>query len=523
MLHSLRQNVPFRVGGFLIFLIVFIFAFRCVPERVATPTFHPDGGNFADSVDVVIYCRTEGATIRYTTDGSVPDVTSTEYTGPIHVTSTTTMKARGFKDGMRNSAVATATFTIITPGTIRRVSINSSGEEGNGKSWLPSISADGRYVAFSSEARNLVDGDTNGTIDVFVHDCQTGQTTRVSVKSNGEQARYGGVYPSISGNGRFVAFQSLARDLVDGDTNGKMDVFVHDRETGQTTRVSVSSSGEEGNDISWSPRISADGRYVAFESIASNLVEGDTNEGWDVFMHDRRQPGQTTRVSVSSSGEEGNGESKWHDISPDGRYVAFSSEADNLVDGDTNENMDVFVHDCLMGQTTRVSVNSSGEEDTGCGAISRLPSISVHGGYVAFESAASDLVDEDINGRWDVFVHDRQTDRTTLVSLSSNGDQGNCASSFASISADGCSVAFESCAGNLVAGDTNKRDDVFVNDCETEETTRVSVSRWQANEGCFCPSISADGRFVAFYSEASNLVDGDTNENRDVFVYYRGP
>jgi Tol biopolymer transport system component len=253
-------------------------------------------------------------------------------------------------------------------------------------------------------------------------------------------------------------------------------------------------------------------------------VEGDTNERWDVFVRDRRQPGQTTRVSVSSSGEEGNGDSKWHDISPDGRWVAFSSEADNLVDGDTNENMDVFVHDCLLeGGTTRVSVNSSGEEDTGCNAISRLPSISVYGRYVAFESAASELVDGDINGRWDVLVHDCETGQTTRVSVSSSGEEGNCASSFASISADGCSVAFESCADDLVAGDTNEFDDVFVNDCETEETTRVSVSRSQANQGCFRPSISADGRFVAFQSLADNLVDGDTNKNVDVFVYYRGP
>ena len=523
MLYPLRQRVPVQVVGLVITIMVFIFAFRCVPERVARPTFHPDGGNFPDSIDVIIYCGTEGATIRYTTDGSDPDGTSTEYTGPINVTSTVTMKARGFKGGMSSSTVTSATFTIFTPGTIRRVSISSSGEEGNGKSWLPDISADGRYVAFTSEARNLVDGDTNRTIDVFVHDCQTGETTRVSVTSNGDQARYGGVSPSISGNGRYVAFQSLSSDLVDGDTNGRMDVFVHDRETGQTTRVSVSSSGEEGNDISWSPRISADGRYVAFESIASNLVEGDTNEAWDVFVRDRRQPGQTTRVSVSSSGEEGNGDSKWHDISPDGRWVAFSSEADNLVDGDTNENMDVFVHDCLMGGTTRVSVNSSGEEDTGCGAISRLPSISVHGDYVAFESAASDLVDGDINGKWDVFVHDCETGQTTRVSVSSSGEEGNCASSLASISADGCSVAFESCADDLVAGDTNEFDDVFVNDCETEETTRVSVSRSQANQGCFHPSISADGRFVAFQSLADNLVDGDTNKNVDIFVYYRGP
>jgi Tol biopolymer transport system component len=265
---------------------------------------------------------------------------------------------------------------------------------------LPSISADGRYVAFHSDASNLVPGDTNGTWDIFVHDRLTGQTTRVSVASDGTQGNNGSGDPSISADGRYVAFTSEASNLVPGDTNGTWDIFVHDRVTGQTTRVSVASDGSEGYGSSFSSSISADGRYVAFSSWASNLVPGDTN-GWaDVFVHDR-VTGQTTRVSVASDGTEGNHVSLLPSISADGRYVAFSSWASNLVPGDTNEVQDIFVHDRLTGQTSRVSVASGGTEGNGA---SEFPSISADGRYVAFYSAASNLVPGDTNGTWDIFV-----------------------------------------------------------------------------------------------------------------------
>jgi Tol biopolymer transport system component len=180
--------------------------------------------------------------------------------------------------------------------------------------------------------------------DVFVHDRVTGQTSRVSVSSSGEQGNGESRFPSLSADGRYVAFESLASNLVPSDTNGTPDVFIHDRVTGQMTRVSVSSSGEEGNGNSSEASVSANGRYVAFHSSASNLVPGDTNGTWDVFVHDR-VTGQTSRVSVSSSGEQGNGNSYEANISPDGRYVAFGSAASNLVPGDTNGTPDVFVHD----------------------------------------------------------------------------------------------------------------------------------------------------------------------------------
>lgn len=195
------------------------------------------------------------------------------------------------------------------PIDIERVSVNSSEIEGDSYSRNQSISADGRYVAFTSYSTNLVSGDTNGVEDVFVRDRQTGETTRVSVSDVGAEGDDASWYPSISADGRYVAFVSYATNLISGDTNGKSDVFVHDRQTGETARVSVSDVGAEGNDASWYPSISMDGRYVAFASYASDLVAGDSNGGEDIFVHDR-QTGITTRVSVDSAGVEADGWSK---------------------------------------------------------------------------------------------------------------------------------------------------------------------------------------------------------------------
>jgi Tol biopolymer transport system component len=408
----------------------------------------------------------------------------------------------------------------LLAGTTTRVSIASDGAQGNRVSYASSISADGRYVVFASHANNLVPGDTNGAADIFVHDRQTGQTSRVSVASNGTQGNSKSYGPSISADGRYVAFHSDASNLVPGDTNGTRDVFVHDRQTGQTSRVSVASSGTQGNGTSYSRSLSADGRYVVFYSHANNLVPGDTNGRTDVFVHDR-QMGQTSRVSVASDGAQGNDWSYDPFISADGRYVVFASYASNLVPGDTNGTHDIFVHDRQTGQTSRVSVASNGAQGNDW---SQSPSISADGRYVAFYSDASNLVPGDTNGVKDVFVHDRQTAQTTRISITSNGTQGNGESDRSSISADGRYVAFQSWAQNLVPGDTNVKYDIFVHDRQTGLTSRVSVASngAQGNGESGYPSISADGRYVAFHSDASNLVPGDINGVLDVFVHDRG-
>ena len=343
-------------------------------------------------------------------------------------------------------------------GETTRISIASDGTQANANSYRPFISADGRYVAFTSRATNLVSGDTNGFPDVFVHDLQTGETSRDSIASDGTQGNNWSGSSYVSADGRYVAFDSNASNLVNEDTNGYFDSFVHDRQTGETTRISIASDGTQGNEGSSSPSISADGRYVAFHSFASNLVESDTNGYSDVFVHDR-QTGETTRISIASDGTQGNEGSSSPSISADGRYVAFHSFASNLVESDTNGAVDVFVHDMQTGETSRDSIASDGTQGN---SQSDNPSISADGRYVAFESNASNLVYEDTNVVYDVFVHDSQTGETSRVSIASDGTQGNSASVETSISADGGYVAFLSYASNLVNGDTNGVKDVFV-------------------------------------------------------------
>ena len=401
-------------------------------------------------------------------------------------------------------------------GTTTRVSVDSAGVQGNDSSYGPSISADGRFVAFVSLAPNLVPGDGNGADDVFVRDRWTAQTSRVSVDSAGMEGDYGSYGPSISSDGRCVAFNSDASNLVAGDANGATDVFVHDRETGQTTRVSVDSAGIEGNGQSGWASISGDGRYVAFSGYASNLVLRDTNGRDDVFVHDR-QTGETTRVSIDSAGQEGNDTSYAPSLGFDGRFVAFGSQASNLVGGDLNGKPDMFVHDRATGQTTRVSVDSAGNEGND---TSSFGSITSDGRWVTFGSFATNLVVGDTNGWHDVFVHDRQTGQTTRASVDSAGNQGNERSGNPSIAPNGRYVGFESLATNLVAGDTNGASDSFVHDMQTGQTTRVSVDS-QGNQGngtSVRASMSSDGRYTAFSSKAGNLVPGDTNNLWDVFV-----
>ncbi len=349
-------------------------------------------------------------------------------------------------------------------------------------------------------------------------------TSRVSVSPTGGDANSYSYPPSISAGGRYVAFLSYASNLVAGDTNGAGDVFVRDRLAGVTRRVSVGPGGRQANRSSYFPSISAGGRYVAFSSVASNLVAGDTNDRRDVFVRDRVAK-VTRRVSVGPGGRQANRSSYFPAISADGRYVAFVSHASNLVAGDTNSTNDVFVRDRVAKVTRRVSVGPGGRQANRYSGFpylfySAFPSISADGRYVAFESYASNLVVGDTNHRSDVFVRDRVAKVTRRVSVGPGGRQANRDAYSPSISADGRHVAFASYASSLVAGDTNGTADVFVRDRLAKVTRRVSVGPGgrQANDYSYSPSISADGRHVAFVSYASNLVAGDTNGAADVFA-----
>jgi len=280
----------------------------------------------------------------------------------------------------------------------KRVSKNTNGVQGDGSSTYPSISGNGRFVAFRSPAKNLVPGDTNHAADIFVRDRRLDTTSRISVSSVGAQADGPSTFSAVSGNGRFVAFDSVASNLVPGDTGG-YDVFVRGRRTHRTERVSVSSAGSEGNGPSLEPSISAGGRVVAFESRASNLVAHDTNHQFDVFAHDS-ETHKTKRISVSSGGRQGNGDSEIDAVpatvvSADGRFVAFDSEARNLVRHDTNGTFDVFVHDCSTHRTRRVSVGPSGKQGNGS---SFVPALSADGKFVVFASGATNLIRNDHTG-----------------------------------------------------------------------------------------------------------------------------
>jgi Tol biopolymer transport system component len=397
------------------------------------------------------------------------------------------------------------------PGDLTRVSVDSSGAQANDWSRRSTISGDGRYVAFESDASNLVSGDTNGAGDIFVHDRQTGATTRVSVNSSGAEANGGSDSPTISNDGRYVAFYSSASNLVSGDTNGVGDIFVRDRQTSVTTRVSVNSSGNQANGESsdYELAISGEGRYVAFPSEATNLVSGDTNDAGDIFVHDR-QTGQTRRVSIDSSGAQADGGSAEVDISEDGRYVAFSSGATNLIAGDTNGKKDIFVYDLQTGGITLVSVNTSGEQADGGGGS---PAISGDGRYVVFLSDSGNLDPraDEYRGKELVYVHDRQIGQTTLASVSSEGviltvglfDQPT-------ISRDGRYVAFSF----YDKGDNNGIMHIWVRDLQTGQSIKVEGG----NDSSAGSSLSADGKLVAFWSGSSNLVSGDTNGESDIFV-----
>lgn len=420
------------------------------------------------------------------------------------------------------------------PGPIAIVSVNLAGVPGNGDSRdcgesCTNLSATGRFVAFTSEATDLVADDHNNRRDAFLRDMSAGVTVRVSVPHAGlgGEADDHSDNPSVSSDGRFVVFDSQAGNLVSGDSNGRRDVFLRDTRSGATVRVSQG-LGAEADGASQRPCVSDDGRYVGFESFASNLVIGDTNGTVDVFVHDR-ETGTTERVSVHSSGAEANAGSGNCSMSGDGRIVAFESSATNLIDSDTNMISDIFVRDRDTNTTTRVSVDSSGNQATmgSVGSGSFTPSVSSDGRFVAFYSLANGLV---ATGAGGIYLHDRASGATIAVDVPNLADQGllgdtaNVAGQYPAISDDGRYVAFFSSADNLVRDDTNGAGDIFVHDRITGETARANLASdgapMTAGGVSDWAGISGDGRYVNFFGTANpppDIVPGDSNGFTDVF------
>ncbi|MFN8624830.1 MAG: EB domain-containing protein [Candidatus Binatia bacterium] len=398
------------------------------------------------------------------------------------------------------------------------VSININGVSGNLPSGGAALNADGSVVAFYSDANNLVSGDTNQVRDIFVRDRNAQHTERVSVSSAGEQANgtshSNGGAPGISDDGMIVTFYSNASNLVTGDGNGAADVFVRDRGAGTTALVSANPSGTSGNGASRFPSVSADGHFVAFQSAASDLILGDTNNRTDIFVRDL-QTGVTERLC----NVEPNADSTAPSISADGNYVAFVSSATNLVLSDTKGRRNVYVCNRTASSIELVSVNAAGEPGN---ADSIVPMINGDGSIVAFKSNANNLVSGDGNGNVDVFVRDRNAGTTERISISVTGTDSNGESYAPVVSRDGRFVVFGSEATNLVSHDTNAAADLFVRDRENRFTMLADLlaNGFQPSAGLpdAPAAISADVKTIAFASFVSQYVPNDLNEQADVFA-----
>ncbi len=409
-----------------------------------------------------------------------------------------------------------STFAQVT----QRVSVSSSGRQGNDGSAFASVSSDGRFVAFSSNASNLVAGDDSDPYhldsQIFVHDRLTGTTDIVSVDSAGVVGNESSTWPVISADGRHVAFLSNATNLAP-NCPGWYQVYVHDRATGATEVASRSTlTGGSCNAYCGPPAISADGRFVGFMSYADDLVANDFNGENDVFLRDLESH-TTEIVSLASSGAQGNDVSFDCAISADGRFVAFSSSATNLVAADGNGNSDVFVRDRQLSTTELVSVDSSGVQ-ANSGSLS--PAISGDGTRVAFTSHATNL-GAGGSPYAQTFVRDRRARTTVLASAGAGGVPANRDTRYPSMSLDGSCVGFTSEATNLDPAATHVSN-AFVHEVEANTTEVVSRNAaGEGDQGSDFAAMSADGRFVGFDSSADNLVSGDTNHASDVFVHDR--
>ncbi|NTW80237.1 MAG: S8 family serine peptidase, partial [Geobacteraceae bacterium] len=461
--------------------------------------------------------------------------TWTTYSSPLTISTegTTTVYSRAEDSAGNIGSLTNSPATINIDKTLPkllpimgRISLSSDGAEGNSNSYKPFISDDGRFVAFWSPASNLVAGDTNGEVDVFVHNRGTGTTERVSVSTSGEQAIYplnsphftGSYLSSISSDGRYVLFSADAHNLAPPLGTLGMKVFLRDRQAGTTEMISVSQTGLADNTDSYGGSVSTDGRYVAFSSSSMNIMPGLTIYQPRIFVKDR-ETGAIENISVSSDGADAIGNnmlSNGASISNDGRYVLFLSSAGNLVPGDTNGSQDLFIRDRQLSQTKRVNVSTAGAQSES----STIPSfaMSADGRYVAFESTAKNLVTGvTLSNYTNTYLHDTQTGATVLVNVSSTGAVNRgWQHSLNSISPDGRYVAYKTDSVDIIPEDPFLYGATIIHDMQTGANEVLSSSGSDA-------SLASDRKVVAFRSSETSLVLGDTNGFDDIFVSDRAP
>lgn len=379
------------------------------------------------------------------------------------------------------------------------------------------FSANDSLLVFSSDADNLVPGDNNGATDVFVANLSTKSLTRVSVAANGGEADGPSFFPSISADGHFIAFQSYASNLVTGDGNGTADIFVKDLQSGAVTLVSANATNVFSNNFSTVPAISANGQFVVFASFASNLTADDTDAHFDIFRKNV-QTGQIDLVSKTSAGIKGNGDAVGAAISADGRYVAFSTNATNLLPGggDANGKTDIYRKDMTSGTLSLVSGNAVGNIGSD---DSSSPTISNDGNVVVFASSSNNLVAGDTNAVADIFAKDMSTQAVTRVSVALNGTEFDAPSSSPSINETGSLITFVTTAA-AQSGDTNQANDIYLRNTLLATTTRVSTRSdlSQAARGGDGGRLSPSGLKMAFFTTSDDFDLTDNNGVTDAYI-----
>jgi Tol biopolymer transport system component len=397
-----------------------------------------------------------------------------------------------------------------------RVSLDANGGQGDADSGRARVSADGRYVAFASQSSSFVPGDNNGRFDIFVKDRMTGAIERVSVATGGAEANGSSEHPAISADGQFVAFMSDAENLTPSDLNHAMDIFVHDRLTGITTCASVNVNGGTSSYESIHPSISADGRWVAYQSLGTDIVPGRVGNGYEAFIFDRLN-GTNEVASLTWNGSRSQTDVWFPRISADGRFVAFQGRGVDLVPNDTNPFDDIYVRDRSALTTTRASLDAAGAEAYGS---SMTPSLSADGTLVVFRSFSTALVPGDTNVASDIFLKNRITGAIDRINFGIAGAQASDHSDEPSIAASGAFAVFKSRATNLALNDLNGKPDVFSVEIASRSVHRASLSDLGREVGSESrlPDVTNDGQFVVFESPASDLVAGDTNPHVDIFA-----